>query len=145
VRLDKMHEEMLKEEFSAEGAVPHGEVRPPVVHAVAMGAPVAAGGFGAQATPEVVEEAPAGREGPRGLARYRNATMVGAGGVASAVVDALIGDLGDLGGPGGLGAQGGLAGLGADPAAAHSLASPASPGKSPATSPAPQRPPPRQQ
>jgi hypothetical protein len=129
--LDKMHEEMLKEEFSAEGAVPHGEVRPPVEHAVAMGAPVAAGGFGALATPEVVEEAPAAREGPRGLARYRNATMVGAGGVSCSVMGALIGG---LGGPGGLGAQGGLAGLGADPAAAHSLACPASPGKSPATS-----------
>ena len=60
-----------------------------------------------------VEEAPAEGEGPRGLARYRNAAMVGAGGLACAAVGAFLGGLGGY--------------FTVNPAAAHSLAASTTP------------------
>ena len=57
-------------------------------------------------------------EGPRGLARYRNAAMVGAGGLACAAVGAFLGGLGGY--------------FTIAPAAAHPLASSTSPDGAPA-------------
>ncbi len=61
-------------------------------------------------------ETSAESEGPRGLARYRNAAMVGAGGLACAAVGAFLGGLGGA--------------FTISPAAAHPLASATSPDES---------------
>ena len=64
---------------------------------------------GRHAAPEAPEKAAAEGEGPRGLARYRNAAVVGAGGLACAAVGAFLGGLGGY--------------FTVNPAAAHSVAS----------------------
>ena len=61
-------------------------------------------------------ETSAESEGPRGLARYRNAAMVGAGGLACATVGAFLGGLGGA--------------FTISPAAAHPLASATTPDQS---------------
>ena len=80
---DEMYDEMLHDEFRSRGA-----------------------SRGKHAAPETAGE---GREGPRGLSRYRNAAMVGAGGLACAAVGAFLGGLGGY--------------FTVNPAAAHSVAS----------------------
>jgi hypothetical protein len=79
--LDETYEEMLRGEFSSRGK-----------H-VAVDAPIHEE-FDAQAPPAAAEEVLAEGEGPTGLARYRNAAMVGAGGLACAAVGAFLGGLG---------------------------------------------------
>ncbi|HVT41386.1 MAG TPA: hypothetical protein VHD39_00280, partial [Acidimicrobiales bacterium] len=61
----------------------------------------------------VSEEASTQSEGPRGLSRYRNAAMVGAGGLACAAVGAFLGGLGGT--------------FSIDPAAAHPVVSASGP------------------
>jgi len=80
---DEMYDDMLHDEFRSQGA-PRGKHAAP-------------------------ETAVVGGEGPRGLARYRNAAMVGAGGLACAAVGAFLGGLGGY--------------FTVNPAAAHSVAS----------------------
>jgi hypothetical protein len=80
---DEMYDEMLHDEFRSSGS-----------------------SRGKHAAPEVAEEE---HEGPRGLSRYRNAVMVGAGGLGCAAVGALLGGLGGY--------------FTVNPAAAHSVAS----------------------
>ncbi len=80
---DEMYDEMLHDEFRSRGAA-----------------------RGKHAAPETAGE---GHEGPRGLSRYRNAAMVGAGGLACAAVGAFLGGLGGY--------------FTVNPAAAHSVAS----------------------
>jgi len=80
---DEMYDEVLHDEFRSRGA-----------------------SRGKHAAPETAGEGP---EGPRGLSRYRNAAMVGAGGLACAAVGAFLGGLGGS--------------FTVNPAAAHSVAS----------------------
>ena len=94
--LDEMYEEMLRGEFSSRGrhaAAPAAPARPDGADAgahVMADAPIH-DEFEAQPLPAAAAvEGPAEGEGPRGLARYRNAAMVGAGGLACAAVGACI-------------------------------------------------------
>ena len=84
---DEMNDEMLHDEFRSRGA-----------------------SRGKHAAPETAGE---GYEGPRGLSRYRNAAMVGAGGLACAAVGAFLGGLGGY--------------FTVNPAAAHTVASSSTP------------------
>ncbi len=119
VSFDELYDEVLRSEFSPRGKhaakdagpVLQEETRPPGRHVAAVDAPIH-DEFDRSVPPAAVEEAPAEGEGPRGLARYRNAAMVGAGGLACAAVGALLGGLGGY--------------FTVNPAAAHSLASSAS-------------------
>ena len=127
--LDEMYEEMLRGEFSSRGKHAAAEAAPALasdvepdapahgVHMAAADAPIH-DEFEVQAPPAAAEEAPAESEGPRGLARYRNAAMVGAGGLACAAVGAFLGGLGGY--------------FTIAPAAAHPLASSVSPDGTPA-------------
>ena len=114
--LDEMYDEMLRGEFSSRGKHAAPDTGPALVEE-----PRPAGRHGLHAAPEaplhaefeihevqvrevqVRDETPppaaaegtsAESEGPRGLARYRNAAMVGAGGLACAAVGAFLGGLG---------------------------------------------------
>src|ERR1700753_727523 len=130
--LDQMYEDMLRGEFSSEGqhAAPEpAPVEPDdaavrAVHVADADAPLHAE-FEVPAAPAAVAEpvaedtavddgAVTEREGPRGLARYRNAAMVGAGGLACAAVGAFLGGVGGY--------------FTVAPAAAHPLASSTTPG-----------------
>ncbi len=129
--LDEMYDEMLRGEFSSRGKHAAPDTGPALVEE-----PRPAGRHGLHAAPEaplhaefeihevqvrevqVRDETPppaaaegtsAESEGPRGLARYRNAAMVGAGGLACAAVGAFLGGLGGA--------------FTISPAAAHPLAS----------------------
>ena len=120
--LDERYEEMLRAEFSPRGKhaatdagpVLQEETRPHGRHVAAVDAAIH-DEFNPM-VPPAVEEAPAEGEGPRGFARYRNAAMVGAGGLACAAVGALLGGLGGY--------------FTVNPAAAHALASASSPDQS---------------
>ena len=104
--LDNMYEEVLRGEFAAsDSALPMDGADVPIHDE-----------FGAQVPPAAVEEAPAGGEGPGGLARYRNAAVVGAGGLACAAMGAFLGGLGGF--------------FTIAPAVAHPLASSATTGPS---------------
>ncbi len=105
--LDEMCKEMLRGEFSSRGKQAAAEAAPAPaegvsahgVHAALKGAADAPihNEFELQASPTAAEEVPVGvaeGEGPRGLARYRNAAMVGAGGLACAAVGAFLGGIG---------------------------------------------------
>ena len=102
---DDMYDEMLREEFRTGGLPMEGGDAG--IHV----------GLDTQAPPEDVEEAPADGEGPRGPARYRNAAMVGAGGLACAEVGAFLGGLGGS--------------FSTAPAAAHPMASSTTTNQSP--------------
>jgi hypothetical protein len=101
VSFDETYDEMLRAEFSSRGKhaatetapVLQEEIRPHGNHVAMEDAPIHAE-FVPSVTPAVVDEATAEGEGPRGLARYRNAAMVGAGGLACAAVGAFLGGLG---------------------------------------------------
>ena len=118
--LDEMYDEMLRGEFSPRGKHAAAEACPARlegarvqgVHSATADAPIH-NEFEVVAPPAPVEEAPAEGEGPRGLARYRNAAMVGAGGLACAAVGAFLGGLGGY--------------FTIAPAAAHPLASSTTP------------------
>jgi hypothetical protein len=126
--LDEVYEEMLRGEFSSRGKHAAAEAAPaPVrglaedasahgVHLAAADAPIH-DEFEVQAPPAAAGEELAESEGPRGLARYRNAAMVGAGGLACAAVGAFLGGLGGY--------------FTIAPAAAHPLASSVSPDGTP--------------
>ncbi len=119
VSLDERYDEMLRAEFSPRGRhaatdtgpVLQEETRSHGRHVAAADAPIHEE-FDPTVQPAALEEAPAESEGPRGLARYRNAAMVGAGGLACAAVGAFLGGLGGY--------------FTVNPAAAHSLTSAAS-------------------
>jgi hypothetical protein len=139
--LDEMYDEMLRGEFSSRGkhaardtgtllpeeprpsgrrglhAAPetplHAEFE---IHEI-DGSDEIAGSDETQTPSAAAEETSAEGEGPRGLARYRNAAMVGAGGLACAAVGAFLGGLGGA--------------FTVSPAAAHPLASSASADESP--------------
>jgi hypothetical protein len=119
VSFDELYDEVLRSEFNPRGKhaakdtgpVLQEETRLPGRHVAAVDTPIH-DEFDRSVPPAAVEEAPAEGEGPRGLARYRNAAMVGAGGLACAAVGALLGGLGGY--------------FTVNPAAAHSLASSAS-------------------
>ncbi len=96
---DEMHDERRMAESSSAGT--HAADAP--IH-VELDAPAEA-----HTDPTAVEDAPAGAEGPTGFARYRNATLVGAGGLAFAAVGAFLGGLGGY--------------VAVNPVAAHNLAS----------------------
>ena len=126
--LDEVYEEMLRGEFSSRGKHAAAHAAPSPLPALAEDAPahgvhLAAGDapihdeFEAQAPPAAAEQGLAESEGPRGLARYRNAAMVGAGGLACAAVGAFLGGLGGY--------------FTIAPAAAHPLASSVSPDGTP--------------
>ena len=120
-----MYDEMLQGEFSSQGqargapsrrpSLRRRRARPHGMHVAAADAPIH-DEFEVQAPPAAAEEAPAEGEGPRGLARYRNAAMVGAGGLACAAVGAFLGGLGGY--------------FTISPAAAHPLASSTTPDQS---------------
>jgi hypothetical protein len=123
--LDEMYDEMLRGEFRTRGKHAAADAGP--VLAEEVRAYVALSMDGADAPihdefeaqpPAAVAEAPAEGEGPRGLARYRNAAMVGAGGLACAAVGAFLGGLGGY--------------FTIAPAAAHPLASSVTTDQSPA-------------
>jgi hypothetical protein len=94
---DQMYDEMLGLEFSAQGKHAKGGAVQP---AEAVATAVAAGEIASHARHAKAESveadaaAPSEHERPTGLARYRNAAMVGAGGLACATVGALLGGLG---------------------------------------------------
>ena len=122
--LDEMYDEMLRGEFRSRGkhAAPDtakpsaAPPRPHARHVAAADAPIH-DEFEVPAPPATAAvETSAESEGPRGLARYRNAAMVGAGGLACAAVGALLGGLGGA--------------FTISPAAAHPLASVAAPDQS---------------
>src|SRR5271168_1373345 len=121
--LDEMYDEMLQGEFRSRGkhAAPDTEqcaaeqTRPHSRHAAAADGPIH-NEFEVQAPPAAAVETSAESEGPRGLARYRNAAMVGAGGLACAAVGAFLGGLGGA--------------FTISPAAAHPLASATTPDQS---------------
>ena len=105
--LDEMYDEMLRGEFTSRGrhAAPDAEPAPAEVawphgprgrhgrHVAAADSPIH-DEFDVQPLRAAAGEAPVGNDGPRGLARYRNAVMVGAGGLACAGVGAFLGGLG---------------------------------------------------
>src|SRR5580704_15222120 len=119
--LDEMYDEMLRGEFRSRGkhaapdsAEPSAAAPPPhAMHVAAADAPLH-NEFEVQAAPPAA--AAMESEGPRGLARYRNAVMVGAGGLACATVGAFLGGLGGA--------------FTISPAAAHPLASATTPDQS---------------
>ncbi len=121
--LNDMYDEVLRGEFSSRGkhAAPEAgptlreAARPHGLHMAVADAPIH-DEFEAKPLPAAVEEAPVEGEGPRGFARYRNAVMVGAGGLACAAAGAFLGGLGGY--------------FTVNPAAAHSLASSVSPEQS---------------
>jgi hypothetical protein len=94
---DQMYDEMLGLEFSARGKHARGWGAQP---AEAVATAVAAGEIASHARHAKAESveadaaAPSEHERPTGLARYRNAAIVGAGGLACATVGALLGGLG---------------------------------------------------
>ena len=127
---EETYDEMLHAEFGSggrgtqaaeqdAGPASHGEDDASPAHLAAADAPVHAAdapiheAFQTAAPPAAVEGAPAEGEGPRGLARYRNAAMVGAGGLACAALGAFLGGLGGS--------------FTVNPAAAHPLASSTTP------------------
>ena len=105
--LDEMYEEMLRGECSSRGKHAAAEAAPASAECVPVhgvhAAPASAADapihdeFELQASPMAAEGVPDGvaeGEGPRGFARYRNAAMVGAGGLACAAVGAFLGGIG---------------------------------------------------
>jgi hypothetical protein len=118
--LDQTYDEMLRHEFGPGDAV-HGAaasgVPAPVATPTAVPGPSGEGAVtplhpesrpqGRHAAPEDVP-GPESGEGLRGLARYRSAALVGAGGLACAAVGAFLGGLGGY--------------ITIDPAAAHPTA-----------------------
>ena len=122
--LDEMYDEMLRGEFRSRGKhaapdtaePPAAPARPHGMHVAAADAPIH-NEFEVPAPPSpAAVETAAESEGPRGLARYRNAAMVGAGGLACAAVGAFLGGLGGA--------------FTISPAAAHPLASATTPDQS---------------
>ena len=125
VSFDEMYDEMLQAEFSSRGKhaehvahTGHDTVAAPELDLEARRPRAPRGRVGRtdprepsnrMCVPVAAEEAPAEGEGPRGLARYRNAAMVGAGGLACAAVGAFLGGLGGY--------------FTVNPAAAHSVGS----------------------
>ena len=124
--LDEMYDEMLRGEFRSRGkhaapdtAAAAGCAGPPARHARRRGGRSASQrvrGAGGAAVAPLPWRRHAESEGPRGLARYRNAAMVGAGGLACAAVGAFLGGLGGA--------------FTISPAAAHPLASATTPDQS---------------
>ncbi len=126
---DEMYDEMLRAEFGSRGrharrtadtghdaeAAPGHSSEVPVhgLHVAAGVAPIHEA-FEPQAHTVAAGQAPGADDGPRGIARYRNAAMVGAGGLACAAVGAFLGGLGGY--------------FTVNPAATRSLASAAAPG-----------------
>ncbi len=133
---DQTYDEMLRNEFGSSGA--HAAAGVPVVSREAYSGPSASEVSAAPSSvppsvPEpqhalsstaihrafraggihAAEDGPAHGEGPRGLTRYRNAAMVGAGGLTCAAIGAFLGGLGGY--------------LTVNPAAAHPFASAAGP------------------
>lgn len=121
---DQIYDELLHNEFGSGGA--HGAldtrpaaVAPPALNAPVCAAPPTVAADDVSATPvhrvfrangrHAAEDVPAGGDGPTGLSRYRNAAMVGAGGLTCAAVGAFLGGLGGY--------------FTIDPAAAHPVAS----------------------
>jgi hypothetical protein len=99
---DDLYEEMLRGEFSSRGkhaaadAVPALPERVPAHGAHAPDAPIH-DEFEVPGSPTPAEAVLVGvaeGEGPRGLGRYRNAAMVGAGGLACAAVGTFLGGIG---------------------------------------------------
>lgn len=90
---DQMYDEMLDLEFSARGRHAKAEVVQPA-EAIAAGASASHARHAKAESVEADEVAPSVPERPTGLARYRNAALVGAGGLACATVGALLGGLG---------------------------------------------------
>ncbi len=113
---DQAYDEMLHNEFGSSGAHAAAGVAPvsrdafsgPRASEVSGGPPVAPTSIRAQraasSTPlhrafraggiHAAEEVPAHGEGARGLSRYRNAALVGAGGLTCAAIGAFLGGLG---------------------------------------------------
>ncbi len=98
---DELYDEVLEAELRATAAR-EAAVREPFLQVV----PDESDALG---TPGAAEAVVAAAQGPRGFTRYRNATLVGAGGLACAAVGALMGGLGGY--------------LTVKPAAAHPVAS----------------------
>jgi hypothetical protein len=138
---DQAYAEMLHNEFGSSGAHAADGVAPvsreafsgPRASEVSGGPPVAPTSIRARRAPsstplhrafragriDAAEEVPAHGEGPRGLSRYRNAAMVGAGGLTCAAIGAFLGGLGGY--------------LTVNPAAARPLTSAAGPSQQLAT------------
>ena len=103
--LDEMYEEVLRGEFSSRGKHAAAGAAPAPVPPLTEDAP-ARGAIWRLSTRRSTTNSMCRRrrrlpkqvlaegEGPRGLARYRNAAMVGAGGLACAAVGAFLGGLG---------------------------------------------------
>ena len=95
---DELYDEMLSLEFSSRGRhAKAGTIGDPAAAAATlMAGDVCTGARHAKAdlVDEVAEPAAEGRERRTGLARYRTAGLVGAGGLACATVGAFLGGLG---------------------------------------------------